>query len=75
MGKIIHYDFRRETRRQEIQEIQDRVGSRLANFLTNPAIYTDDATREQIRKDNLRLMELEKEEREWGGRLQWEESY
>lgn len=75
MGKIIHYDFRRETRRQEMQEIQDRVGNRLANFLTNPAFYSDEKVALQIKQDNLRLMELEKEEREWGGRLQWEELY
>ena len=75
MGKIIYYDFRRETRRQEMQEIQDRASKRLINFINNPDTYTNDGIRKQIREDNLRLLELEREERKWGGRLQWEESY
>lgn len=63
MGKLIYYDFRKEERRKEMQEIQARVAERL--FAGN---YEDDKMREQAQRDTLRYTELLKEENFWQGR-------
>ncbi|MBR2507688.1 MAG: hypothetical protein IKB70_12575 [Bacilli bacterium] len=75
MGVIIHYDFRKQERQKEMREIQERVADRLINFVQDPNYYADTDVTKQIRQDNLRYMELEREEREWGGRDKWVEQY
>ena len=58
MGKIIYYDFRKQQRDKEINEIQQRILDRLLNIgsYNNPDIQL------QAKLDNLRLMKLEEEE-------------
>ena len=75
MGVIIHYDFRKKERQREMEEIQDRVSQRLMEYIQNPNYYADEKISDEIHKDNLRYIELEKEEIEWGGKDKWVELY
>ena len=58
MGKIIYYDFRKQQRDKEINEIQQRILNRLLNI----GSYNDPDIQLQAKLDNLRLMKLEEEE-------------
>lgn len=58
MGKIIYYDFRKQQRDKEINEIQQRILDRLLNI----GSYNDPDVQLQAKLDNLRLMKLEEEE-------------
>ena len=58
MGKIIYYDFRKQQRDKEINEIQQRILDRLLNI----GSYNDHDIQLQAKLDNLRLMKLEEEE-------------
>lgn len=58
MGKIIYYDFRKQQRDKEINEIQQRILDRLLNI----GSYNDPDIQLQAKLDNLRLMKLEEEE-------------
>lgn len=58
MGKIIYYDFRKQQRDKEINEIQQRILDRLLNI----GSYNDPNIQLQAKLDNLRLMKLEEEE-------------
>lgn len=73
MGKVIHYDFNREMRRKEMEEIQQRTTERLIRFMQDPSFYSDELVQGEIHKDNFRYLQLENEEEKWGGRLSWEE--
>lgn len=75
MGVIIHYDFRKKERQREMEEIQNRVSQRLMEYIQNPNYYEDEKISDEIHKDNLRYIELEKEEIEWGGKDKWVELY
>lgn len=75
MGVIIHYDFRKKERQREMEEIQNRVSQRLMEYTQNPNYYADERISDEIHKDNLRYIELEKEEIEWGGKDKWVELY
>lgn len=75
MGVIIHYDFRKKERQKEMEEIQNRVSQRLMEYVQNPNYYADEKISDEINKDNLRYIELEKEEIEWGGKDKWVELY
>ena len=56
--KIIYYDFRKQQRDKEINEIQQRILDRLLNI----GSYNDPDIQLQAKLDNLRLMKLEEEE-------------
>lgn len=58
MGKIIYYDFRKQQRDKEINEIQQRILTRLLSV----GSYNDPDVQLQAKLDNLRLMKLEEEE-------------
>ena len=58
MGKIIYYDFRKQQRDKEINEIQQRILTRLLSI----GSYNDPDVQLQAKLDNLRLMKLEEEE-------------
>ena len=58
MCKIIYYDFRKQQRDKEINEIQQRILNRLLNI----GSYNDPDIQLQAKLDNLRLMKLEEEE-------------
>ena len=58
MCKIIYYDFRKQQRDKEINEIQQRILDRLLNI----GSYNDPDIQLQAKLDNLRLMKLEEEE-------------
>lgn len=58
MGKIIYYDFRKPQRDKELQEIQMRIATRLAN---SDGYNTPEAQAE-ARKDNIRFWFLKAEE-------------
>ena len=60
MGKIIYYDFRKQQRDKEINEIQQRILDRLLNI----GSYNDPDIQLQAKLDNLRLMKLEEEEKQ-----------
>ena len=75
MGVIIHYDFRKKERQREMEEIQNRVSQRLMEYVQNPNYYADEKISDEIHEDNLRYIELEKEEMEWGGKDKWVELY
>ena len=75
MGVIIHYDFRKKERQKEMEEIQNRVSQRLMEYIQNPNYYADEKISDELPKDNLRYIELEKEEIEWGGKDKWVELY
>ena len=75
MGVIIHYDFRKKERQREMEEIQNRVSQRLMEYVQNPNYYADEKISDEIHEDNLRYIELEKEEMEWGGKDKWVEFY
>ena len=58
MGNRIYYDFRKQQRDKEINEIQQRILNRLLNI----GSYNDPDIQLQAKLDNLRLMKLEEEE-------------
>lgn len=69
MGKVVKYDFRKETRHKEYNEIQDRVIERMIAQLEDPNYYLDLKVQEQVKRDNLRALQLEEEAKQWNDNL------
>lgn len=63
MGKVIPVDFRYYTRREEMEEIQDRVAERIQYF-AQFGTFTEEQ-RKQSQEDAFRVTELKNEAREW----------
>lgn len=75
MGVIIHYDFRRAERHKEMEEIRTRTRDRLIKSIENPSYYNNTEVVKQSQRDNMRYMELQKEDEEWEGKDRWVELY
>ena len=75
MGVIIHYDFRRAERYREMEEIRMRTRDRLIKSIENPRYYNNTEVVKQSQRDNMRYMELQKEDEEWEGKDRWVELY
>lgn len=69
MGKVVKYDFRKEVRHKEYNEIQDRVIERMIAQLEDPNYYLDLKVQEQVKRDNLRALQLEEEAKQWNDNL------
>ena len=63
MGKVIPFDFRYYTRREEMEEIQDRVTERIQYF-AQFGTFTEEQ-RKQSQEDAFRVAELKIEAEEW----------
>lgn len=63
MGKVIPVDFRYYTRREEFQEIQERVAERI-HYFNQFHTFTDEQ-RKQSQEDLERITELQLEAAEW----------
>ena len=66
MGKVIPVDFRYYTRREEMEEIQDRVAERIQYF-AQFGTFTEEQ-RKQSQEDAFRVTELKIEAEEWNDR-------
>jgi len=64
MGEVIPVDFRYWTRREEYQEIQERVAERL-HYFSQFQTFTEEQ-RKQSQEDLARLTELQLEAAQWG---------
>lgn len=74
MGKITHYDFRKEVRQQEMKEIQQWLEKTLIEAYKKGVRLTPE-TYQKVKEYQNRWRELQLEEKEWGGRDRWEEYY
>ena len=69
MGKVVKYDFRKEARHKEYNEIQDRVIERMIAQLEDLNYYLDLKVQEQVKRDSLRALQLEEEAKQWNDNL------
>lgn len=74
MGKIIHYDFRKETRKQEMRDIQNFLNEHIIRTYKEKRHMTPEE-REMVKKYQNKWYELQAEEARWEGKDRWEESY